>query len=117
MNTVVYCYIIILRGIYPLFDVGQRNYLPIDLQPVAKIKAKIKPFIRAADKLAHARPILIEQAIKCGLIIKEIELDSEVWSQIMELHLRSDIYVNNDNGKLIEAAGLRFSMGITQGGG
>lgn len=68
-----------------------------------KIKAKIKPFTDASMLGSHGRPIFLDQASKCGLNIKPIDLSSAMWRDIMELHVRSNLVVSQAVCKMIES--------------
>jgi ClpP class serine protease len=74
------------------------------------IRKRIRLFTKAETKKAHGRPILIDQARECGLNVEETDTHGPLWRQIMELHLRSDMFVSQDHCKLIESAGLHFSV-------
>lgn len=71
---------------------------------VDQIRTKIRPFLYPKETKSHGRPIFLDQAISCGLSIKEIDKKSELWHNIWELFLRSNYVLRKDYAKLIESA-------------
>jgi hypothetical protein len=69
-----------------------------------EIEQKIKVFLSQAETSSHGRMINAKEAENCGLKIKMIDLQSELWHNIWELYVRSNWCVNNRCGKLIETS-------------
>jgi len=57
-----------------------------------EIKKRIKCFTDPDITLAHGRALSIEHLASCGLKIEEIDLGSELWKNVRDLHTRS-LYV------------------------
>ncbi|MGA2173255.1 MAG: hypothetical protein ABSG82_09660 [Sedimentisphaerales bacterium] len=72
------------------------------------IKKKILIFLIHKQTGSHGRMISAEEAEKCGLNIKKIALDSDLWRNLWELYLRADWAVSHQH-KLLESStcGLR----------
>ena len=76
------------------------------------IKKKISDFLVHRRTAAHGRMITIEEAKKCGLNIKEIELRSDLWNLLWELFIRADCAVSMPQPrKIIESANSSLSAG------
>jgi hypothetical protein len=78
----------------------------------ADIQRRIRPFTNAGLTASHGRPILAAQARECGLIIKDIEIESDLWKKVLEFHMRADRAVSTDCGKLIESPEHNFLVQI-----
>jgi hypothetical protein len=84
-----------------------------------EIRQKIEPFTNPTKTKTHGRPIYIDEVTKSGLIVEEIAVRSDEWSNLWDLYLRSNTFVNSPNAsKLCEsvndsfiAAAPKFSEG------
>ena len=74
------------------------------------MEKKLAIFLSPKAKKSHGRPIYHEEAIKCGLNIKLMDIRSEKWELITELHLRLDSYVMKHAAKCVETFEQSFSM-------
>jgi hypothetical protein len=70
----------------------------------AQVERKINVFLSQQQASSHGRMINAKQAAECGLTIKSIDLQCDVWHALWELYVRSDWSVNNRVSKLIETA-------------
>lgn len=78
-----------------------------------EIEAKIEPFWKAGITSSHGRPIFSKQAKECGLKIVDVDIESELWRKVLELHMRADTVVNTPNySKLIESSEHHFVAGV-----
>jgi len=55
--------------------------------PENGIKNKIKPFLSPLKTKSHGRPIFFDEAIKCGLKVDVIDIESNLWQLLWELYL------------------------------
>lgn len=69
-----------------------------------EIKRRISAFLVQKKTRSHGRMITMVEAAKCGLVIDEIELGSELWSWIWELYIRADCAVSTRCFKIMESA-------------
>lgn len=67
-----------------------------------EIREAIRIFLLQESKKAHGRMITLDEARKCGLKIRQIDLNSEVWDALWELYVRSN-WVVSTRSKLIES--------------
>ncbi len=67
-----------------------------------EIRTKIRPFIDPEVTLAHGRRIGFDLARRCGLTVGEFALQSDVWTLVWELYVRTDWYVTNQCSKLVQ---------------
>ena len=67
------------------------------------IREDIKIFLSPEMTKSHGRPIWIDDGLKCGLNIEEIELHSKLWKIIYELYIRTDLFVSTTAAKCIES--------------
>ena len=68
-----------------------------------EIRDAIRIFLLQESKKSHGRMITLDEAQKCGLRIKKIDLNSEVWNALWELYVRSNWLVSSRASKLIES--------------
>ena len=73
------------------------------IQPI-DIQERIKAFLSQLQKSSHGRMITASEAEECGLKIKLIDLQSDVWHDLWELYVRSNWSVTNRCSKLIETS-------------
>ncbi len=59
-----------------------------------EVKALIRPFTDPDRTMSHGRGIDVEQARACGLNIEVVDLDSDLWSAIHGLYVRSKYVVD-----------------------
>ena len=79
------------------------------------IEKKIQPFWKAGITSSHGRPIFSNVAKKCGLKVKDIDIESDLWKKVLELHMRADSLVNGDRiVKLIESSDHHFVAGVVK---
>lgn len=67
-----------------------------------EIEQRINPFLSQSEKSSHGRMINAAEAKGCGLKVKPISLQSDVWHKLWELYVRSNWTVLHRCGKLIE---------------
>jgi hypothetical protein len=70
----------------------------------ADIKKKIEVFLSQKKTSSHGRMITLDEAVNCGLNVKEIDLHSEIWNHLWELYVRSNWSVNNRCAKVLESS-------------
>jgi hypothetical protein len=75
------------------------------------ITSKIKMFLTPEQTKAHGRPIYRDEASKCGLNIERAEPDSEFWSSVYALYIRSNNLVQTAASKCIESAEHSYTAG------
>lgn len=75
-----------------------------------EILRKIRPFTDAGITGSHGRPIFIDTARACDLKVEEIDINSTLWTLIMELHVRAEMAVSRDYCKLIESVDHQFAV-------
>jgi len=71
-------------------------------QTAEDIRKKIDVFLTQALTSSHGRMLSHEEAQKCGLSIKLIDLHSDVWHIMWQLYVRSNWAVTYRNQKVIE---------------
>lgn len=74
------------------------------------IKNHLKMFLDPAVTLEHGRPIYCSHARHCGLAIKEIKVNDDVWEKVWELQLRYDGILGRQFAKLVESVDDSFTM-------
>lgn len=73
------------------------------------IRQRIRPFLESRETRSHARAIYPDRAAACGLLVQQIDLQSELWQVIWELYLRSSYAVDQGRFcKLIETVAHSF---------
>jgi hypothetical protein len=65
---------------------------------------RIKIFLNPEETLEHGRPIYREEVQKCGIITREIKLDSIMWDDVWSLQMRYDFIMSHELGKIVETA-------------
>ncbi len=75
------------------------------------ITNKIKMFLTPEQTKAHGRPIYRDEASKCGLNIERAEPDSDFWSAVYALYIRSNNLVQTAASKCIESAEHSYTAG------
>jgi len=74
-----------------------------------EIRSKIKRFLDPEEVKDHARPIYNQDAVDCGLNVRTLNVDDELWLKAYELYYRLDNFVSiNNNSKCIECADNTF---------
>lgn len=68
------------------------------------ITSKIKMFLTPERTKTHGRPIYRDEASKCGLNIEPIEPESEFWSTVYALYIRTNNLVQTAASKCVESA-------------
>lgn len=69
-----------------------------------EIRKKIQIFLNpGAGTHAHGRPIYSAEAQQSGLIIDSLDVNAKLWERIYELYLRTEIFVNMSNCKVVES--------------
>lgn len=77
-----------------------------------EIKEKIKVFLSPEQKKSHGRPIYLDETKKIGLNVEKIDLGSELWSHLFELHNRIEHFTRTKVAKCIENKYDSFVVGI-----
>lgn len=78
----------------------------------ATIKKKVNDFLIHKRTASHGRMITMEEAEKCGLNIKRIDLRSDLWNLLWELFIRADWSVSiHRPRKIIESANSALGAG------
>ncbi len=76
---------------------------------ISTIKKDIKVFLDpAAGTLAHGRPIFVQEAKGCGIIIDELDVNSTLWKEMYQLYSRTDQYVSRQVAKVVESRADSF---------
>lgn len=75
------------------------------------IMDKIKMFLTPEQTKAHGRPIYRDEAHKCGLNIESAEPDSDFWSMVYALYIRSNNLVQTEASKCIESVEHSYMAG------
>ena len=70
----------------------------------AQIKTDIQVFLSQEKTSSHGRMISLDEARTCGLNIKEVDLQCDIWHIIWELYTRSNWMVSKKAAKLIESS-------------
>lgn len=82
-------------------------------QSDTEIRQKIDIFLTPdAGTLSHGRPIHSHEARTCGLAIKDINVTSDVWMKIYQLHARLDAFVSRSASKIYECKEDSFHASI-----
>jgi ClpP class serine protease len=68
-----------------------------------KIQEKIKVFLTPEETKTHGRPIYRDEAKKCGLNIESIEIGSQLYELVHELHIRTSTFTASKASKCIES--------------
>lgn len=80
---------------------------------MAQIKKKIKIFLDpSAGTVAHGRPIYLPEAKASGLKIEEMDVHSDLWTDLYSLYVRADSYVTRFAAKLVESHKDSFTAPI-----
>ena len=69
-----------------------------------QIKTDIQVFLSQEKTSSHGRMISLDEARTCGLNIKEVDLQCDIWHIIWELYTRSNWMVSKKAAKLIESS-------------
>jgi hypothetical protein len=77
-----------------------------------RIANMIKTFLTPEQTKAHGRPIYRDEASKCGINIRRIEITDPVWALVYELYLRSNNYVMTRASKCVESATHSYAAAI-----
>jgi hypothetical protein len=59
----------------------------------AEAQSVVKKFIQHGDEGTHGMPIGPKKAVEMGLVVKELESDSEAWRLTREIHIRLERWV------------------------
>jgi len=76
------------------------------------IKRKIGIFLSPRATKTHGRPIYRDDAEKCGLVIKKIDIHDKKWELINELYIRTNNFVSTRVSKCVENKNHSFIAGI-----
>lgn len=95
-------------------DISVRSLMSGMMKGTSKkdIEKKLAIFLTPKEKKSHGRPIYHEEAQECGLNIQTVDVRSEEWQIITELHLRMDGFVNKHAAKCVETQTESFSAPI-----
>jgi len=94
------------------------NDIGIRALATGMMKKKTKQFIKKKIKIfldpevgpkVHGRAIYREEARKCGLNIRDVNYNSDLWKFIYELCIRTDTFVSTQVSKCIESAQYNFA--------
>jgi len=77
-----------------------------------EIRQRIGILLHPIKLKAHGRPIYWEAAKEMGLNVEHVENDSPIWQLVWELYVRSDWYVSNRAGKIVESSEHAFHTPI-----
>lgn len=80
-----------------------------------EIKEGIQLFLTPDLTKTHGRPILREDAKKCGLAIEDIDSRERLWPLVYELYIRIDQYVSTSVAKCIESKRHSFQATYKRG--
>lgn len=75
-----------------------------------QIKNKIEIFLTPKYTKSHGRPIYREEAKKCGLKIKDMCCEDDLWNIVYELFVRTDRLVSTRLSKNVETVDKSFSV-------
>jgi hypothetical protein len=76
------------------------------------ILKNIKMFLTPEQTKTHGRPIYRDEAKNCGLNIDAAEADSDSWSNVYDLYIRTNNLVQTNASKCIESATHSYSTGL-----
>lgn len=78
-----------------------------------EINKRIKCFTDPDVTLSHGRALTTEHLAECGLNIKELDLQSELWKVARDLYVRSTFVVDRaeTGGKLLETVNFSYQGG------
>lgn len=77
-----------------------------------EILKKIKMFLTPEKTKAHGRPIYRDEGADCGLNIDAADPDSDSWSRIYDLYIRTNNLVQGRAAKCIESATHSYSVAV-----
>ena len=75
-----------------------------------EIKKSIKIFLTPESTKTHGRPIYRDEALKCGLVVEEIDKESSLWKNLRNLYIRSDSLVSTNVIKCLESRQHSFAV-------
>ena len=70
---------------------------------IAQIKKNIEPLINPLATQDHGRPLFADDAKKCGLNVRMVDNQDELWRLVWELYIRLDFLTSNRVPKIIES--------------
>ena len=75
-----------------------------------EIRDKIKSFTNPELTMSHGRGIYAEKAIECGLNVKVIDTESELWAAVRSLYIRSSHVVTaTQTSKIVETPDFSYA--------
>jgi len=80
----------------------------------AEIAKRIEVFLTPEQKKSHGRAIYAPEAKACGLNIADIDLKSDMWRLVYEIHLRASNFVSTNAAKCVETVVDSFCIGVSQ---
>jgi ClpP class serine protease len=78
----------------------------------SEIEEKIKVFLTPEETKTHGRPIYKDEAIKCGLVIEEMNLGTPVCEFVHELHMRTANFTSTKVAKCVESREHSFLVSV-----
>ncbi len=76
-----------------------------------RIKSKIKPLLDPLATQDHGRPLFADDAKKCGLKIRTISNQDELWRLVWDLYIRLDFLTSTRTPKIIESIDESYVAG------
>lgn len=78
-----------------------------------EIKQAIDVFLTPdAGTLSHGRPIYAHEARDCGLVVQDIDVNSDFWQKVYQLYVRLEMFVSLSACKICECKEDSFHVSI-----
>lgn len=77
-----------------------------------QIEKDISVFLTPQTTKTHGRPIYADEAQACKLEIDLMDVSSDLWKDIYELYVRSDVYTRAEAAKCVETEEFAFSQPV-----
>jgi len=75
------------------------------------IRKRIAMFLTPVQTKSHGRPIGMDRAGECKLVIEKMDVRGELWQCLYELYVRTSHHVSNRVSKCIESGAHSFAVG------
>ena len=78
-----------------------------------QIKKRMQVFLHPKHTKTHGRPIYSQEASDCGLDVEMVDFQSDTWTLLYELYLRTSEFVSHGAAKAIETSVGAFYMPVS----
>lgn len=79
----------------------------------SQIKKRMQVFLHPKHTKTHGRPIYSQEASDCGLDVEMVDFQSNTWTLLYELYLRTSEFVSHGAAKAIETSVGAFYMPVS----